>query len=54
MARLRNVLVHPYLDVDPYKVYDALQNYLPDLETYAECIAQYILPESGENAESNQ
>ena len=42
MARFRNVLVHLYLDVDPDKVYDALQNSLPDLEEYANCIAVYL------------
>ena len=42
MARFRNVLVHLYLDVDPDKVYDALQNSLPDLEEYAVCIAGYL------------
>lgn len=42
MARFRNVLVHLYLDVDPDKVYDALQNSLADLEEYANCIAGYL------------
>jgi uncharacterized protein YutE (UPF0331/DUF86 family) len=42
MARFRNVLVHLYLDVDPDKVYDALQNSLPDLEEYANGIAAYV------------
>lgn len=42
MARFRNVLVHLYLDVDPDRVYDALQNSLPDLEEYASCIATYL------------
>ena len=42
MAKFRNVLVHLYLDVDTDKVYGALQNSLPDLEEYANCIAVYL------------
>lgn len=42
MARFRNVLVHLYLEVDPDKVYEALQNNLPDLEEYAQCIAEFV------------
>ena len=42
MARFRNILVHLYLDVDPDKVYDALQVSLPDLEEYAQCIARFV------------
>lgn len=42
MAQFRNVLVHMYLQVDPHKVYDYLQNHLGDFESFARFISEYI------------
>ncbi|MFN8475078.1 MAG: DUF86 domain-containing protein [Anaerolineae bacterium] len=42
MAQFRNVLVHLYLQVDPRKVYDYLQNNVGDLELYSKYVGDYL------------
>ncbi len=42
MAGFRNVLVHMYLQVDPTKVYHALQHDLSDLDTFITYVGQYL------------
>lgn len=39
MARFRNRLVHLYAEIDDSRVYDYLQESLPDLDDYARAIA---------------
>lgn len=34
MARLRNLLVHHYADIDPRKIYDLIHRNLSDIEAY--------------------
>jgi uncharacterized protein YutE (UPF0331/DUF86 family) len=41
LAGFRNILVHDYLDIDPGKVYDNLQN-LDDLTEFAGHIAKFL------------
>ncbi len=41
MAGFRNRLVHLYWDVDEKRVYEYLQESLPDLEHFAQAIAQH-------------
>jgi uncharacterized protein YutE (UPF0331/DUF86 family) len=40
-AKLRNILVHMYLKVDPQKLWDALQN-LDDLDAFAQAVEGYL------------
>ncbi len=42
MGGFRNILVHDYLRVDPRKVYDALQERLPDSQRFARILAKYL------------
>ena len=42
MAGFRNVLVHMYLEVDPAKVYHALQHDLSDLDEFVKHVARYV------------
>jgi len=41
MAGFRNRLVHLYWDIDDRRVYEYLQESLPDLENFAQAIAQH-------------
>ena len=34
MAKLRNLLVHHYADLDAQKLYDVINNHLADVETF--------------------
>jgi uncharacterized protein YutE (UPF0331/DUF86 family) len=38
----RNILVHLYLEIDHGRVYDAIQEDLGDLETFATSMAQFL------------
>jgi uncharacterized protein YutE (UPF0331/DUF86 family) len=40
-AKLRNILVHMYLEVDPQRVWEALGN-LDDLESFAAAVERYL------------
>lgn len=42
---VRNILVHQYEDVDPRKVYDAIQNDLPDFDRFVYEIGEYLKKE---------
>lgn len=38
MAKLRNLLVHQYADIDPAQIYNIVQNHLIDIETFLSAI----------------
>ncbi|MBI3333008.1 MAG: DUF86 domain-containing protein [Candidatus Omnitrophica bacterium] len=42
MGGFRNILVHDYLKVDPRKIYEALQDRLPDFEQFARRMAKFL------------
>lgn len=42
MARFRNVLVHLYVEVDPVKVFEIVQQDLDDFDTFAKYIGDYL------------
>jgi len=42
IAGLRNILIHEYLDLDPDKVYDRLQNGLGDFEQFQREIVMWL------------
>lgn len=42
MAKMRNILVHQYLEIDPAIVYDALQNHLEDFTEFTREILNYM------------
>lgn len=42
MAKMRNILVHQYLEIDPAIVYDALQNHLEDFTEFTREISKYM------------
>ena len=42
MAGFRNIVVHQYLGVDPQKVFDIIQNDLPDFGAFAGYIYDYL------------
>ncbi|GIV79736.1 MAG: hypothetical protein KatS3mg050_4130 [Litorilinea sp.] len=42
MAKLRNVLVHMYLEVDLDLLYEYIQERLPELENFVQRIAEYL------------
>ena len=42
MGGFRNVLVHMYLEVDPRKVYNIIQDNLDDLETFVQIVSDYV------------
>lgn len=46
---VRNILVHQYEDVDPKKVYNAIQNNLSDFDKFVDEIGEYLKREGGEN-----
>ena len=45
---VRNILVHQYEDVDPKKVYNAIQNNLPDFDKFVDEIGEYLKKEGGD------
>ena len=42
MARLRNLLVHVYAQIDIERVYDHLQNHLDDFRQFAQHVLQFL------------
>lgn len=42
MAKMRNILVHQYLEIDPAIVYDVLQNHLDDFTEFTREILKYL------------
>lgn len=42
MAKFRNILVHPYLEVDTRRLYRYLQENLGDFEIFAYYVSQWL------------
>ena len=42
MGGFRNILVHDYLKVDPRRVYEALEQRLPDFERFILLVAKFL------------
>ncbi len=42
MAKLRNLLVHHYADLDAQKLYDVINNHLQDIETFLRAVKTVI------------
>jgi uncharacterized protein YutE (UPF0331/DUF86 family) len=42
MARFRNVLVHLYVEVDPVKVFNIIQQNLDDFDRFAKYVGDYL------------
>ncbi len=42
MAKMRNLLVHQYADIDPRRLYDVCQNHLGDIEKFLGYIADVM------------
>jgi len=40
MAKLRNILVHHYADIDPKKIYQVINKNLDDIETFLQAVKQ--------------
>lgn len=47
LARLRNLLVHHYADIEPLEIYRIVQEDLPDIEHVLQRV-KYVLEHSGE------
>lgn len=42
MAKLRNVLVHQYADIDPEKIYTVVREHLDDVETFLKAVKSVV------------
>lgn len=42
MAKLRNLLVHHYADLDAQKLYDVINNHLTDIETFLRAVKTVV------------
>lgn len=42
MARLRNLLVHHYADIDPRRIYNLIHHNLSDVEAYLRAVKQVV------------
>lgn len=42
---LRNILVHSYTDIDKRRIYDAIQNDLPDLDKFTIAVEEFLKKE---------
>lgn len=42
MAKMRNLLVHQYADLDAKRLYDVINNHLPDIETFLRAVKEVV------------
>lgn len=42
MARMRNLLVHQYADLDARRLYDVINNHLQDIETFLRAVKELV------------
>jgi len=45
MAKLRNILIHEYINIDHRKVYDSLQNNLDDFRRFSQYVYEWLVKE---------
>ena|SRR3989338_2205164 len=42
MAKMRNILVHHYADIDPKRIYEMINQHLGDVETFLAAVARVV------------
>jgi len=42
MAKMRNILVHHYADIDPKKIYEMINEHLGDVETFLQAVVRVV------------